>query len=109
MSARFSENTTESGSNVSSVEPVIEVGVNRSGKIRLMPLDSGSEKPSAASLTSNLPGNQAVGNSPPAESLANLLPGPAGMSASSEVEGSQVAGGSNSLQKLFSLMRHVNL
>ena len=101
MSARFSENTTESGSNVSSVEPVIEAGVNRSGKKRLVPLDnSGSEAPPAASRVSNLPGNQAVrAASPPAESLANLLPGPADMSASNEVEGSQVAGGSSSLQQ----------
>ena len=98
MSARFSENT-ESGSNVSSVEPVIEAGVNRSGKVRLIPLDSGSEAPPAASSTSNLLGNQAVGTSPTPESLTNLLPAPAGMSASSEGAGSQVAGGSNSLQQ----------
>ena len=98
MSARFSENT-ESGRNVSSVEPVIEAGVNRSGKVRLIPLDSGSEAPPAASSTSNLLGNQAVGTSPTPESLTNLLPAPAGMSASSEGAGSQVAGGSNSLQQ----------
>ena len=96
MSARGSENTTEeSGSNFFSVEPAVEAGVNRSGKKRLIPPDSDSEEPSAASLTSNLPGNQAVGTSPPAESLANLLPGPAGMSASNELEGTQVAGGSD--------------
>ena len=99
MSARGSENTTESGSNFSSVEPVVEAGVKRSGKKRLIPPDSGSEEPSAASLASNLPGNQAVGTSPPAESLANLLPGIAGMSASNELEGRQVAGGSDSLQQ----------
>ena len=46
-----------------------------------------------------MPGNQAVGTSPPAESLANLLPGPADMSASNELEGRQVAGGSDSLQQ----------
>ena len=98
MSARGSENTTESGSNFFSVEPE-KAGVTRSGKKRLIPPDSDSEEPSAASLTSNLPGNQAVGTSPPAESLANLLPGPAGMSASNELEGTQVAGGSDRLQE----------
>ena len=40
-----------------------------------------------------------MGTSPPAESLANLLPGPAGMSASNELEGRQVAGESDSLQQ----------
>ena len=72
MSARFSENT-ESGSNISSVEPVIEAGVNRSGKVRLIPLDSGSEAPPAASSTSNLLGNQAVGTSPTPESYLPQL------------------------------------
>ena len=69
MSARFSENT-ESGRNGSSVEPVIQAGVNRSGKKRLVPLDdSGSEAPTAESRVYNLPGNQAVGAaSPPADS-----------------------------------------
>ena len=98
MSARGSENTTESGSDFFSVEPE-KAGVTRSGKKRLIPPDSDSEEPSAASLTANLPGNQGVGTSPPAESLENLLPGPAGMSASNELEGRQVAGGSDSLQQ----------
>ena len=100
MSARGSENTTEeSGSNFFSVELVVEAGVNRSGKKRLVPLESGSEEPPADSRAANLPGNQAVGTSLPAESLANLLPGPAGMSASNELEGTQVAGGSDRLQE----------
>ena len=100
MAARFSENT-ESGREGSSVEPVIQAGINRSGKKRLVPLDdSGSETPPAESRGYNLPGNQAVGAaSPPADSLTNLLPGPADMSASNEREGSQVAGGSSSLQQ----------
>ena len=92
---------TESGRNGSAIEPVIQAGVNRSGKKRLVPLDdSGSEAPTAESRVYNLPGNQAVGAaSPPADSLTNLLPGPADMSASNEREGSQVAGGSSSLQQ----------
>ena len=100
MATRGSENTTEeSGSNLFSGELVVEAGVNRSGKKRLVPLESGSEEPPADSRAANLPGNQAVGTSLPAESLANLLPGPAGMSASNELEGRQVAGGSDSLQQ----------
>ena len=100
MAARFFEET-ESGRNGSATEPVITAGVNRSGKKRLVPLDdSGSEAPTAESWVYNLPGNQAVGAaSPPADSLTDLLPGPADMSASNEREGSQVAGGSNSLQQ----------
>ena len=40
-----------------------------------------------------------MGISPTKDRLINLLPAPAGMSASSEGAGSQVAGGSNSLQQ----------
>ena len=98
MSTRGSENAMESGSDFFSVEPE-KAGVTRSDKKRLIPPDSDSEEPSAASLTANLPGNQGVGTSPPAESLENLLPGPAGMSASNGLEGTQVAGGSGRLQE----------
>ena len=86
-------------SNLFSGELVVEAGVNRSGKKRLVPLESGSEEPPADSRAANLPGNQAVGASVLAESLANLLSGPAGMSASNELEGRQVAGGSDRLQE----------
>merc|ERR1712030_267388 len=75
---------------------------NRLGKKRLIPLDdSGSEAPTAESRVYNLPSNQPVRTpSPPANSLTDLLPAPAGMSASNdEREGSQVAGGSNNSQQ----------
>ena len=40
-----------------------------------------------------------MGTRPPADSLENLLPGPAGLSASNGLEGTQVAGGSGRLQE----------
>ena len=101
MAARFVEET-ESGRDGSATEPVITAGVNRSGKKRLGPLDdSGSETPTAESREDNLPGNQPVRTAgPPVNSLTDLLPAPAGMSASNdEREGSQVAGGSNNSQQ----------
>merc|ERR1712030_198852 len=75
---------------------------NRLGKKRLIPLDdSGSEAPTAESRVYNLPSNQPVRTpSPPTNNLTDLLPAPAGMSASNdEREGSQVAGGSNNSQQ----------
>ena len=95
MSARGSENVTESGSDFFSVEPEL-AGVSRSGKKRLVPPES--EEPSADSLTVNLPGNQGVGTRPPADSLENLLPGPAELAASNGLAGTQVVGGSGQLQ-----------
>ena len=101
MAARFAKEP-ESGREGSATEPVIIAGVNRSGKKRLVPLDdSSSEAPTAESRVYNLPGNQPVRTaSPPVNSLTDLLPAPAGMSASNdEREGSQVAGGSDNSQQ----------
>ena len=102
MATRFVEET-ESGKDGSATEPVITAGVNRSGKKRLSPLADSetSETPTAESREDNLLGNQPVRTaSPPVNSLTDLLPAPAGMSASNdEREGSQVAGGSNNSQQ----------
>ena len=73
MSTRGSENVTDSGSDFFSVEPEI-AGVSRSGKKRLIPPES--EEPSADSLTVNLPGNQGVGTSPPADGFRKLATWP---------------------------------
>ena len=78
-------------------EPVITAGVNRSGKKRLNPLadSESSETPTAESREDNLLGNQPVRTAGLLEdSLTNLLPAQAGMSASNggESEDSQVSG-----------------
>ena len=100
MAARRVKHTeSESKDGSAASEPVITAGVNRSGKKRLNPLadSESSETPTAESREDNLLGNQPVRTaSPPENSLTNLLPAQAGMSASNgEREGSQVAGGSN--------------
>ena len=103
MAARIVEETESGKRDGSDTEPVITAGVNRSGKKRLSPLADSetSETPTAESREDNLLGNQPVGTaSPPENSLTDLLPAQAGMSASNgEREGSQVAGGSNNSQQ----------
>ena len=115
MAARRVKHTeSESGKDGSAAsELVITAGVNRSGKKRLNPLadSESSETPTAESREDNLLGNQPVRTAnPPENSLTNLLPAQAGMSASNgEREGSQVAGGSNNSQQRLILIKHVTL
>ena len=105
MAARRVKHTeSESGKDGSAAsEPVITAGINRSGKKRLNQLADfeSSETPTAESRENNLPGNQPVRTArPPENSLPNLLPAQADMSASNdERESSQVAGGSNTSQQ----------
>ena len=105
MAARRVKHTeSESGKDGSAAsEPVIPAGINRSGKKRLNQLADfeSSLIPTAESRENNLLGNQPVRTAGPLEnSLTNLLPAQAGMSASNgEREGSQVAGGSNNSQQ----------
>ena len=75
MSARASENVTESGSNIFSVDPGL-AGVTRSGTKRLIPPDSDAEEPPAYSFIAGLPDNQGVGTSPPAKKFRKLATWP---------------------------------
>ena len=105
MAARRVKHTeSESGKDGSSASEPVIAGINRSGKKRLNQLADfeSSEVPTAESQENNLLGNQPVRTAGPLEnSLTNLLPAQAGMSASNggESEDSQVAGGSNTSQQ----------
>ena len=104
MAARRVKHTeSESGKESSAASEPVIAGINRSGKKRLNQLADfeSSETLTAESRENNLLVNQPVRTAgPPENSLPNLVPAQAGMSASNgEREGSQVAGGSNTSQQ----------